>query len=112
MVGLLLLFIGVVVQILAGKEIGWKIYIYGKSEKLVTKGIYSLIRHPIYVSDFTIGLGAFVFSGFILIGILTFAAVFFHIFQITSEELELSKNFGKEYEEYKKRTKKIIPFLY
>jgi len=48
------------------------------------------------------------FYGFIVM----VAASIFLIIRIQTEEKMLVSEFGKEYEEYKKRTKKLLPYIY
>jgi|AAUQ01.1.fsa_nt_gi protein-S-isoprenylcysteine O-methyltransferase Ste14 len=75
--------------------------------KLVTNGIYSYVRHPMYLSV-TIMMSAFVTDK---ITFILFLALFLVLYLKArrEEKLWLAKN--PEYQEYKKRTKFIIPFL-
>lgn len=83
-----------------------------KNHELITKGIYGYIRHPIYGALLLMVPGALLVSGsytFIigLISVLLAAEIF-----ARREEKLLTKHFGKKYTEYKKTTKKFIPFVY
>ncbi len=76
-------------------------------EKMVTGGLYRWVRHPLYAAAFlllwlaplmtwnllALNLG---FSAYLLIGTIP-------------EERKLVQQFGKEYEEYRRRTPRIIP---
>ncbi len=80
---------------------------------LKTSGLYSLIRHPSYTGSLISFAGLGIAFGnclsFITI-MIPITAVF--IYRISLEEKMLGKHFGKEYEEYKEKTKKLIPFIY
>jgi protein-S-isoprenylcysteine O-methyltransferase Ste14 len=78
---------------------------------LVKAGIYSLIRHPLYLSLFLLGTGAMMKDPSIpalALGTVNLVAVYF-----TSliEEKEMEERFGPEYRQYIKETKMFIPFL-
>jgi protein-S-isoprenylcysteine O-methyltransferase Ste14 len=78
---------------------------------LTTKGPYNLIRHPMYTSIFGLTIPWLVndFSYFRLSVFLILLVN--QLVKINSEEKILSEKFP-DYPEYKKRTKKIIPFIY
>lgn len=76
----------------------------------ITHGIYSYIRHPMYLSVILMGLGMAVFYGgvfkwfdFILLVIIMLIKMFY-------EEKIWSKN--ECYKEYMKKTKRLIPFIF
>jgi len=84
-----------------------------EDHKLITTGIYKYIRHPSYLG------GLFCFAGFgIALG--NYISLFFIFFvnlimvlvRIDFEEKILMNEFGSEFEEYKKRTKKLLPLLF
>jgi protein-S-isoprenylcysteine O-methyltransferase Ste14 len=79
--------------------------------KLVTTGAYGVVRNPIYSSTawfilpavalLTLTWPYFVASIFLYVGVMIF---------IGTEEEQLTKAFGKEYEDYIKRVDRLIPF--
>ena len=79
--------------------------------RLVTTGAYSIARNPIYssatffilpgVALLTLTWVYFVVSVFLFIGVMIF---------IGTEEEQLTKAFGKEYEDYKAKVDRLIPF--
>jgi protein-S-isoprenylcysteine O-methyltransferase Ste14 len=77
----------------------------------VTRGLYSLVRHPQYL-----GVNILIF-GFVLYGLrpIDFVAwanlVFLHMLLAGSEEGKLQEKFGKKYSGYKKRVPFIVPFV-
>jgi protein-S-isoprenylcysteine O-methyltransferase Ste14 len=78
---------------------------------LVRSGIYSLIRHPLYLSVFLFGTGVMLKNPGkfqLLLGIINLIAVY-----ITAriEEEEMISKFGNEYRGYMKETKMFIPYI-
>jgi protein-S-isoprenylcysteine O-methyltransferase Ste14 len=96
----LILWAAAVVQLMAGFSKG----------KLVTSGAYGIVRNPIYSSATFFVLPAvalmtltwvyFVASIFLYVGVMIF---------IGKEEKQLTKAFGKEYEEYMARVDRLVP---
>ncbi len=83
-----------------------------ENHELITDGLYKHLRHPLYLGELLRNFGiALIFSSlygtiFMIIG------SFFLLFRINIEERMLVEQFGEQYKEYQKRTKRIIPFLY
>lgn len=105
--GYVLLLIGLVmwataiIQLLTGFSKG----------RLVTTGAYGVARNPIYSSA-----TFFIFPG---ISLLTFAWVYFAVsiflyvgvlIFIGKEEEQLTRAFGKDYEDYRARVDRLVPF--
>ncbi len=81
-------------------------------QTLVTSGVYRMARHPIYLGEILVYLSIpMIFSSFYGI-IPVFVLIPSSLYRIKVEEKALSSHFGQEYAEYKKRTKKIVPYLY
>jgi len=81
-------------------------------QRLITTGVYSHIRHPLYLGEISRNLGfAVLFSSFYGFIVLVVANIFL-IIRIQTEEKMLVSEFGKDYEEYKKRTKKLLSYIY
>jgi protein-S-isoprenylcysteine O-methyltransferase Ste14 len=80
---------------------------------LVTKGIFSFCRHPIYASWLL-----FIVPGIVLLTQswinLTIPIFMYFIvrYMVRKEEVYLEEHFGKPYLEYKNRTSCIIPFFH
>jgi protein-S-isoprenylcysteine O-methyltransferase Ste14 len=83
-----------------------------EGHKLVTDGIYTHIRHPIYLGEIFRLAGTALFFSSIYGGIIMAAAIPFLFYRIGMEERMLIEAFDNEYIEYQKRTKKIIPYIY
>jgi len=89
----------------------YKLQIVG-GQRLITTGIYRRIRHPLYLGEMTRNLGlAILFSSLYGLTVMIIANIFL-IIRIEIEEKMLIAEFGAEYQEYKKKTKKLIPYLY
>ena len=78
---------------------------------IVRSGIYSLIRHPLYLSIFLLGTGIMLKqpdTTQLVLGAINLIAVY-----ITAriEETEMIAKFGDEYRTYMNETKMFIPFI-
>lgn len=84
-----------------------------EDHELITQGVYSVIRHPIYTSylclffSFTLLMQSL--WGGLLMAVV--CAIWFGS-RIPLEEAMLEENFGGAYRDYKARTKRLIPFVY
>tara|TARA_B100000315_G_C14476251_1_gene540758 strand:- start:197 stop:826 length:630 start_codon:yes stop_codon:yes gene_type:complete len=77
---------------------------------LNTKGIYSTVRHPLYLGNFLIYLGLFIFTGNAY-GILIFILIFWIYYEriMYAEEAFLTVKFGNAYEEWSSKTPPFVP---
>jgi protein-S-isoprenylcysteine O-methyltransferase Ste14 len=82
-----------------------------KPAQLVTGGVYSHVRHPIYTSNILLLVGLFLMSGAIPVLINTIIVIIFYYRATIFEEREFSKTFP-QYNEYARKTKKFIPGLF
>jgi protein-S-isoprenylcysteine O-methyltransferase Ste14 len=79
-----------------------------KSGKLMTTGIYGHIRHPLYLGTVLLYL-PFILWSFSLLSIIPWLiAIVGYNSMANYEEQLLTKRFGKEYAEYKKRVRKWV----
>lgn len=82
-------------------------------EKIVTQGVYSVVRHPINFSMMITHLSVTLISGSYLPLIFSVSNSIALIFISIEEEKALLEKFGNDYKEYLERTKwKMIPFIY
>jgi protein-S-isoprenylcysteine O-methyltransferase Ste14 len=85
---------------------------FEKTTTLVTTGIYQYIRHPLYSSLLFLAWGIFFkIPGWIGL-LLVFIASLFLVATAKADEAECLHFFGASYQEYMKRTKRFIPFLF
>jgi protein-S-isoprenylcysteine O-methyltransferase Ste14 len=80
--------------------------------RLVTSGLYGVLRHPMYASLLYLGTGIWL-KGVDLVttclAVLNAVALFF---TARLEEGEMLAKFGGEYRAYMGRTKRFIPFVF
>jgi protein-S-isoprenylcysteine O-methyltransferase Ste14 len=112
--GLLLCCIGVTVRILALKALGEYFSAYvtlQPNHRLVRHGIYSSIRHPLYLSLLLVPTGiALVFASFLALPVMVLAIMF--VFdRIRREEHVLAVHFGSEFENYRRCAWTLIPHV-
>ena len=110
---LLLLFslVTVVLGFYALRKYGEPVGGVDATTRLVTRGIYRYIRHPLYGSLVFFAWGVFFKKPWFVALILAIgASIFLYITARIEEKLTLQK-FGEPYAEYMQRTKMIIPML-
>ena len=111
-VGLSLLILNFIIKILAQKQIG-KFPAIKAKRKLVTNGVYGLIRNPLYMSNylFAVGMAILFKSLYALLFSIPYSLSYMLI--IYFEEEDLLAKYGEEYEEYKKMVPwRMIPKLF
>jgi protein-S-isoprenylcysteine O-methyltransferase Ste14 len=115
-VGLLLYIVGYSISNWAIIKLGqnWSgTIVIQEGHRLITDGPYTYLRHPHYFGMVLAGFGtALLFRSWI--GILPVALLdpaYFNM-RIRIEEKMLQEEFGKEWEEYTRRTWRLVPLLY
>jgi protein-S-isoprenylcysteine O-methyltransferase Ste14 len=90
------------------KETTLKVAETHRTEEIVTKGVYSIVRHPQYVGGLLAHAGiCFLLSAwYSLLSTPLMVAIIYLISR--KEEEELVKEFGKEYEKYKKKVPMLL----
>lgn len=81
--------------------------------QLVTTGIYKRIRHPGYLSDIAIFVGASLAMGN-LVTLIAVVVLFIpaYTYRIHTEEQMLVAIFGDAYVKYRKTSKRLVPFIF
>lgn len=115
-VGTIIIWIGVVFRFWAIRTLG-KFFrttvMIQEDHRVIKTGPYRFLRHPAYtgtllaLTGIAIGIGNWV--SLILLEAISFIGI---NRRIVVEENALLKSLGKDYLEYMKKTKKIIPFIY
>ena len=114
--------IGIALYVVGGALRLWPVFVLGHrfsglvaiqpEHKLVTEGIYGVIRHPSYLGLLvnSLGWGLAFRSG---VGVLlTVVLLPLLVARIRAEEALLRAHFGDEYEAYRRRTSRLIPGVY
>jgi len=80
--------------------------------ELVTDGLYRVIRHPSYLG-LLLGLNGWALLFRSAIGVLV-SLLFFPLLlaRMNSEEALLESEFGEQYADYRRRTSRLVPFVY
>ncbi|MGJ3233401.1 methyltransferase family protein [Marivirga sp.] len=111
-IGLIIATFGFLLAKLAFKPISFSEFMGIKSEtnqKLITKGIYGRMRHPLYTA-LILGIVGFVIFSPTYTNLVHAICILIYLFiGIYYEEKRLSAHFGKEYEEYKSQTPMLFP---
>jgi protein-S-isoprenylcysteine O-methyltransferase Ste14 len=80
-----------------------------RAESIVTTGVYSIVRHPQYLGGILAHIGfSFLLSG--LYSLLVTPLVIALVYLVSwKEEIELTKEFGQKYSDYKRKVPMLIP---
>ena len=82
-----------------------------KNQDLVTKGPFKMIRHPQYMCQILLDLGAAAATLGYIVGILALIEIPIYIMRASVEDKLLSKNFAERFSEYKKKSGFMFPFI-
>ncbi|MGB8648763.1 MAG: isoprenylcysteine carboxylmethyltransferase family protein [Anaerolineae bacterium] len=85
---------------------------FEKTTRLVTAGAYRYIRHPLYSSLLFLAWGVFFKDPSWVGGLLAATASLFLTLTARVEEEENIRFFGPAYEEYRRRSKMFIPYIF
>jgi|SRR5271156_4751214 len=103
-IGVALMLVGIGGIVTARLQLGKSFAIRAKAHQLVTRGIYSKIRNPIYVS------GAVMLAGFVLVlhrpvlWLVLLALIVMQTLRARREARVLETAFGDAYREYRRKT--------
>jgi protein-S-isoprenylcysteine O-methyltransferase Ste14 len=84
-----------------------------EGHRLMTDGPYKHLRHPSYTGAFAaiVGVPVLLRAPFsIVVAILAMGSAY--IYRIAVEERALVAEFGEEYSRYRRRTSRLIPFVW
>lgn len=82
-----------------------------RAEKIVTRGVYSIVRHPQYFGGLLAHVGiSFLLSAWYSLLFTPLMIVLVYLIS-RKEERELIREFGKEYEDYKEKVPMLMPRL-
>jgi protein-S-isoprenylcysteine O-methyltransferase Ste14 len=95
-----------------GERFTWRVSIL-ESHQLIRRGIYRYLRHPSYTGGLLAFIGvALAFRSWLslLLFTLTYLPAILH--RIRVEEQVLAGYFAEEFQDYRKQTRRLIPFVY
>jgi protein-S-isoprenylcysteine O-methyltransferase Ste14 len=83
-----------------------------KAQELNTTGMYSIVRHPLYLGNLVIWVGIVLFARSILLAAFCFLAFFLYYERIIiAEETFLLEKFGLAFTQWAQKTPMIIPII-
>lgn len=101
---LFLMSLGLIIWWSATITLGKSFSLVPKATELIQSGIYSKIRHPIYLGFSMTWIGGALLTKSRLIVVLAICAVLSSVMRALLEEKKLVKTFGEKYMAYKKQT--------
>ena len=82
-------------------------------QQLVAEGPYRFVRHPGYLGDWLLWLGAgLATANWVVAGIIALPMAGVYLYRIAVEEAMLASAFPEAHAEYARRTWRLIPFVY
>jgi protein-S-isoprenylcysteine O-methyltransferase Ste14 len=82
-----------------------------KKHELVTKGPFKIIRHPQYMCQILLDLGAAAATLGYVVGFLALIEIPIYIMRASVEDKLLSKHFAERFSEYKNKSGFMFPFI-
>lgn len=115
-IGVILMVLGILFRAWAvislGKFFTMKVMIFS-NHSLVEEGPYRLVRHPSYLGALITTIGFGLASGYSVLLIIFFLIVALALgYRILIEERVLKEKFGEEWDEYSRRTYRLIPWVF
>ena len=110
--GILAGIIGVVLAVMASKVISVSTVADMRTDRkaeLVTDGIYSRVRHPLYLATILVFLALVLIYPYAPVIVFSLCMIFYTTIGAYFEEQKLIHHYGEEYLEYKKKAGFILP---
>jgi protein-S-isoprenylcysteine O-methyltransferase Ste14 len=81
-----------------------------EKHELITRGIYGIIRHPMYASQWLLAIAQPLLLQNWIAGFLNLLAFIpFYVLRVKAEEQMMLDSFGAQYQEYMKKTGRVLP---
>jgi len=113
-VGVALCLAGMSVLVWARQSLGrnWSQTVSAKEgHELVTSGPYRVVRHPMYAGGLLACLGSAIACGGTWI-VLLFVLGSLFLWRVAAEDRLMARQFPHEYPAYRRRTKRLVPFVF
>ncbi len=82
-------------------------------QPVVDRGIYRWVRHPSYTGGMLMYMGTgLALTNWLSVLIITVAGGAAYLYRVRVEEQALQANLGGRYQEYMRRTKRFVPFVF
>lgn len=110
--GLALALLGQAIRFGALRAIGPKSRVSSKirTEELITTGVYSVVRNPLYTGNVCMAAGVALAAGWWPLGLgAAVIGLVYYGFIIRAEEAALAGSFGSAFDAYRARTPRLIP---
>lgn len=113
---LVIMFFALLLRIWAARSLGrfyTRTLLTSNEQKVVETGPYARIRHPGYLGGILLWSGFGVLSSNLILAVL-FPIMFIvsYLYRISVEETMLVMSLGDEYARYRKKTSRLIPFVW
>ncbi len=82
-----------------------------KNHKLITNGPFKIVRHPQYLSQFLMDIGAAVATLSFILAPIALIQIPFLFKRAALEDKLLEKHFGDNFKDFKKKKGQIFPFI-
>lgn len=82
-----------------------------KNHELITKGPFKIIRHPQYLCQILLSLGATAATFSYIVGFFTLIEIPIYMMRASLEDKLLAKYFSEKFSDYKKKSGFMIPFI-
>jgi protein-S-isoprenylcysteine O-methyltransferase Ste14 len=110
-VSTLLILVGTVAAVYVLTQLGRSFSVMAEARRLVTSGVYRIVRHPLYLAEELAIIGIFMQFVSLWTALLLAAQIAFQLRRMWNEEIILGKIFP-EYAAYKARTARLLPGIY
>jgi protein-S-isoprenylcysteine O-methyltransferase Ste14 len=84
----------------------------GRKPGLISKGVFSFVRHPMYFGSWLFSVGLVIMSFSVSSAAVSIVILLFYCLVARYEELLLAGKFGVEYREYQSRVPMFLPFKF
>ena len=82
-----------------------------KDHQLITSGPFKIIRHPQYISQIFLDIGAAAATMSYIVAPLSIVQIPFILLRASVEDRLLAKHFGDEFKMYKRKSGFVLPFI-